>query len=194
MQPIHKKKTFLCFTISIGLAHLVRILAVAEELQRRGHTVLVTLPKSKHSHFSNSSVKFIDLPDYTTESSMTAIQKFLFQGNFQQHIFNEIELYDTYHPDAVLIDFRYTAAISALAKNIPVFSISNSTALPVVFSLPKFTNFKIISHITSYIIEFVIVFLKKILIAKISRQLPKQFTRIQFSDIVQKITYLIPEH
>ena len=64
MSTTQIPKTLLFFPVEIGLAHSCRSLAIAEELQARGHRVIFALPKRKQTIIRNSPIPCIVLSSY----------------------------------------------------------------------------------------------------------------------------------
>ena len=95
-----KQKTYLFFGIEVGIAHIVRSLAVAEELFERGHKVFFALPKRKQSVVKNTKVKLIDIIGYMKKDSIDVIRIFNEKKLIQKVIPEEIELIEKIKPYA----------------------------------------------------------------------------------------------
>ena len=52
-----KKKTILFLPIEVGVAHITRSLAIAEDLHMRDYAVLFALPKRKQSLFAKTPLR-----------------------------------------------------------------------------------------------------------------------------------------
>jgi len=132
-----KKKTFLFFPVEIGLAHIVRPLAVAEELYSRKHNVLFALPKRKQSLFTSSSVQFVDIQSYIDNDSMIQIKNFT-KYDFQRNLIQEeCKLIKKYKPDTLIIDFRVSAIAAGLITKTPIFFLGLGEAMPYGCQIPN---------------------------------------------------------
>jgi len=130
------KKTFLFFPVEIGLAHIVRSLALAEELYSRGHKIFFALPQRKRELFKSSPINFVNIEPYLKNDSIN-LEVFSNIDFLKNKVIEEIEIIEKYKPDAIIVDFRFSAMASSLIKNIPTFCIMVGNAMPYGSYLPN---------------------------------------------------------
>jgi len=132
-----RQKTYLFFPVEIGLAHIVRGLAVGEALVSRGHRVFFALPKSKHHLFRSSTVTLIDIGAYISAFDTVNVREFSNHAFLKPLVAEEIALIKKYRPDCLVIDFRISALAAGLITKTPVFSLSLGESLPYGSRLPN---------------------------------------------------------
>jgi len=131
-------KTFLFFPIEIGLAHICRSLAVAEELSRRGNKVYFALPERKWKLFSRTTVTLVPIESYVAADDFGMnVKLFRDLTLIEKVVSEELALIDTYKPDAIVVDFRISAFAAACLRNIPTFAIFVGDGLPYGAKLPN---------------------------------------------------------
>ncbi len=136
-QPTHPK-TYLFFPIEIGLAHICRALAVAEELHGRGHRVIFALPERKQQTFAHSPVEFVSIEGYISDDDFGMnVTMFRNREYVEKMIQAELNLIDTYHPDAVIIDFRISAFAAAAIRKVKTYTIFVGDGMPYGAHLPN---------------------------------------------------------
>ncbi|MCL4374984.1 hypothetical protein M1523_03945 [Patescibacteria group bacterium] len=131
------RKTFLFFPVEIGLAHIVRPLAVAEALHRRGHRVIFALSRRKQAIFSATPVRLVDVKNYAADDSQLDIKSFSNYQFLKQAVNQELELIRKYKPDTVVIDFRISALAAGLIAGKPCVFLSLGESLPEGSYLPN---------------------------------------------------------
>lgn len=138
MNSVSGNKTYLFFPIEIGLAHICRSLAVAEELVARGHTVYFALPKRKWHVFAKTTVNVVPIEGYVYADDFGMNVK-LFRDQSLMHsvVQQELTLIDKYKPDAIVVDFRISAFVAATMRDIPTFAIFVGDGLPYGACLPN---------------------------------------------------------
>lgn len=132
-----KKKTIVFFPIEVGLAHVSRSLAIAEELHARGHRIIFTLPQRKQALFKKSPVTFVDIVTALNKESVLLLKNFQDIHYIRQLMKDEIRILDTYHPDAVVVDFRISALGAAAARRVKTYAIFQGSALPYGGFIPN---------------------------------------------------------
>lgn len=116
---------------SIGMAHIGRLLLVAEELRQRGGKVAFAYG-GKHYHlleqhgFTCYPVSDISAPDLTSQS--TAVLEQYTAPVVERCVRDELAVYAEYLPHAVVTDVRPTAAISSRLAGIPLVAVLNGSA------------------------------------------------------------------
>lgn len=145
-------KTYLFFPIEIGLAHICRSLAIAEELHTRGHKVYFALPRRKQAIFANSPVHFVDIEEYMSDDDFGMdVAMFRNPAYISKMVNSELKIIDTFKPDAIIVDFRISAFAAATLRNIKTYAIFVGDGLPYGAHLPNpglarplYTTFKTI--------------------------------------------------
>lgn len=137
-------RTFLFFPVEVGIAHIARSIAVAEELGNRGNRSIVALPKRKQKLCSKPvNVEIVDISPYVQEDFQIDVGSFTNRDFLNKIISQECDLIKKYKPDAVIVDFRLSALASSIIEGCDnIFFITNSDALPNApyFPNPGFTN------------------------------------------------------
>jgi UDP:flavonoid glycosyltransferase YjiC (YdhE family) len=138
MNTTNNPKTYLFFPIEIGLAHICRSLAVAEELHARGHIVHFALPKRKQATFASSPIHFVPIEDHYAQDDFGMNVKMFRKSQYIESMVNaELELIDKYTPDAVVIDFRLSAFAAAAIRKVKTYAIFVGDGLPYGSHLPN---------------------------------------------------------
>lgn len=133
-----KPKTLLFFPVEIGLAHVCRSLAIAEELHARGHRVLFAIAKRKQKVFAQSPVEFIDVEEYVSDDDFGMnVKLFRDTAYIERTVGSELKIIDTYHPDAAIVDFRVSAFAATTLRNIKTYAIFVGDGLPYGALLPN---------------------------------------------------------
>jgi len=132
-----KKKTFLFFPVEIGLAHIVRGLAIAEELHQNGHKILFALPKRKHHIFKSTPVSLIDINSYMDCDEEINIKSFSNYHFLNNLVDQELAMIRKYKPDAIVVDFRISAMAAGLITKTPTYFLSLGESLPYGSRLPN---------------------------------------------------------
>lgn len=189
-----QKKTFLFFAIEDGLAHIVRSLAVAEELQKHGHEIHMALPTRRQEDFARSPVEFVEVPPYSEHDSMEELQHLFHNAEFEHHLRRELELMSQMKPHAVVIDFRYTAAFAALALHIPVFSIANSTAIPAPFRIPIYPPLHFLTQQCRPLLNILIEHIRYGVLNNIRNNLLHLGYDVGIEQLRERMINIIPEH
>ncbi|OGK13131.1 hypothetical protein A3A93_04190 [Candidatus Roizmanbacteria bacterium RIFCSPLOWO2_01_FULL_38_12] len=184
-----KSKTYLFFALEVGIAHIVRSLAVAEELLDRGHKVFFVLPKRKQMVIKKTKVKLLDITGYMEKDSINVINVFDNKKLIKKVISEEIRLMEKINPDGVISDSRYSATVSAIHKGIQVFFISGTNTLPGTFYIPR-TPF---NAFTRFLIPFVEFMIKRFKDNIVSTLVKNSNLPVSSEEVWNKPTYLIPE-
>lgn len=186
------KKTFLFFPIEIGLAHIVRSLSVAEELHSRGHEVLFALPQRKRDLFKSSPINFIDIKPYLENDSVN-LGLFSDPDFLRSRIREELEIIKKYKPDAIIVDFRFSAMASGLIADIPIFCIMVGNAMPYGSYLPNtgLPNWQYILAKPFLGVFQTLAFFNYL--KPLKRVLREYKINISFKKWFRKINYIIPE-
>ncbi|MDP3948150.1 MAG: glycosyltransferase [bacterium] len=185
-----KKKTFIFFPIEAGLAHIIRSLAVAEELVRRKHRVIFALTKKKHFLIKNKKIEVIDIGEYC--SDVQSVRKIKDPAYVYPFVLEEIEILKRYKPDLAIIDFRLSAILSCKAADIPSVFLVNSDGLPYSTYLPDFKLPKVFHYLIKPLSQMIIFNFKVQYfnsLTKVAKLIGKNFTRDELLDM----TYVVPE-
>lgn len=117
-------KRILIIPSSIGLSHLTRLVQIALELQNNGAEIAFAFKVNnqilKHYDFQFFPVSDVVVTDFNS-NVFAAFTPFL----IEQCVKDEIKAIETFKPDAIIGDFRLTAAISSQITQIPYISVVN---------------------------------------------------------------------
>lgn len=188
------KPTILFFPLEIGIAHIARSLALAEELHQRGYNVIFALPKRKQSLFKNTSVKMVDILPYAEIDSLGFLPQLQNADFLEKHTRAELKLFAKYKPDIVVVDFRLTALASARITNTPIVYVSGGGGLPYGSYIPNFWHLpKPFRNVFSAIIQHLLWQQKKQFLHRflhIGKSYGKQYDLPQF---IRNMRYIVPE-
>lgn len=158
-----KPKTILFFSIEVGIAHITRSLAIAEELQRAGHNVYFVVNKRKRALIEKSKIKTIDVSIFGDNNFLDTMDKYKDPAYLMPFVKEEIKIIERYKADIIVIDFRFPTVAAASVLDIPTYFIVGSGGLPhgchiPSLSLPKplYTIFSklVLWKLWSYKVEF----------------------------------------
>lgn len=186
-----KKRRIIFFPVEMGLAHLTRSRAIAEELHRRGHEILFVGPSSKAHLFTNSPISFFPLQN--TIKDEENIHKLKDLSFLVRAMKEEIEIIRNYKPDIAIIDLRISALVSCQKFGIPIVAISNSDGLPYSTYIPNIGLPQFVYYIVSSLLPFLIDRFKTSFINALSEagsRLDISFTKKD----LENITYIVPEY
>lgn len=194
MTNTSNPKTFLFFPIEIGLAHICRSLAVAEELHARGHIVYFALPKRKQATFENSPVTFVEIEDYYAQDDFGMnVQMFRDQKYVEKMINSELDLIDRYKPDAVVVDFRVSAFAATAIRNVKTYAIFVGDSLPYGSYLPNPGLPKLVYKLFSGIFPKLYDFATRWYLSPFLKYMWKSGCAITFDQWMQNVEYFVPE-
>lgn len=131
------RKTFLFFPLEIGLAHIVRSLAIAEELHHRGHKVVFALPKRKHEIVKNTPLTLVDVHSPLAADTIERLSLLRDKKVLRQQVKEELELIHKYKPDAIVIDYRISALAAAAIADVKTYFIAHGSGLPYGSYIPN---------------------------------------------------------
>lgn len=184
------RKKIIFFPIEVGVAHIVRSLAIAEEAQKRGHQVLFALSKSKEDLVKNSNIEVVTIKEFFPDEESAEIAKDApYLATF---IPQELEILKAFKPDLAVNDLRMSALVSCKLANIPVFFISNTDGLPVKFYLPNANFPKFFYKLALPLVQSSLAKFK----SQYFSSLVKAASLIGFKitkDELFKMTYIVPE-
>ena len=125
IDTIAKKitKRFLFLPSAIGISHLNRPILIAQELQDRGAEIALAFQEPNHPILQH--YKFLVFP--VTDAIVTDFSSNIFSAYtpslIEQCVKDELKIIETFKPDAIVGDFRLTAAISAKVSKVPYISV-----------------------------------------------------------------------
>lgn len=133
------------FCAEVGMAHIVRPLALADELHKRGYEIFFTLSKRKWKDFPNNNFNYIDIQQCINSDSIEVIKIFHNKNKIVKMIEEELVLIKKYKPDIIVIDLRPSTFISSFLVNIPTYVISSGYTIPYPVYIPNvfWTNYEI---------------------------------------------------
>lgn len=138
---VHKR--YLMVPSAIGRAHLTRQVLIALELQHRGSQVAFACKENsqilEHYNFPIFPVSDAVVTDFTSNVFAAYTPSLI-----EQCVKDELKAIEAFKPDAIIGDFRFTAAISAKVAKIPYISVVNGYMTdyfdPVDVMIPKDTR------------------------------------------------------
>lgn len=185
-----KKKTFIFFPIEAGLAHIIRSLAIAEELVRRKHRVIFALTKKKQFLIKNKNIEVIDVGEYC--SDFQSANQIKDPAYVYPLVLEELKILKKYKPDFAVIDLRLSAILSCKILGIPVAFITNSDGLFGKTYLPDFGLPNLFQYLIKPFSQMLVSSFKSQYInplSEVARMLNKNFKKDKLLDMV----YIIPE-
>lgn len=190
---LEKKKTIIFFSVEVGLAHIIRSLAVAEELNNLGFKVIYALPKRKWPLVKYSKLDFIDITGYTEKDGIDFISKLDDLNYLRFRVSEERRILRKFRPDCIVIDFRLTAIASCASFEVPTFFITGSGGLPYGCYLPNPGIPQIIHKMITPLVQK-IVWNVKLNYLKAIKKVAEEFgEKIDTKQLLQRMIYLIPE-
>lgn len=130
----------LFFPGAIGLSHLTRLLLIARRLRKRQTEVAFGFNETS-SLPQQDEFKVFHVPDVTvTDFSSNVLAEYV-QPFVEQCVEEELKAIKAFQPDAIVGDFRLSAAISARVAGVPYISVVNAYMTdyfdPVDVMIPK---------------------------------------------------------
>ncbi len=132
----HNSKTIVFFPFQIGLAHITRSLAVAEELFRMGHTIKFVVSKQKHHIIRKTPVPLIHLTSISNKDHIQNTNFFRDIKLLKKVVSIEYAYLKKIKPDLVVVDYHLSALASSAALSIPTVLITHGSGLPCYFRIP----------------------------------------------------------
>lgn len=187
-------KTFLFFPIEIGLAHICRSLAVAEELHGRGHRVIFALPKRKQETFANSPIELAPIEGYISDDDFGMnVTMFRDRKYIEKMIQAELKLIDTYRPDAVVIDFRISAFAAAAIRKVKTYTIFVGDGLPYGAHLPNPGLPKVVYWLFRHLFPKMYDFATRWYLQPFLSVMQLHGCSLTFDQWMQNVEYFVPE-
>lgn len=190
---MRNNKTFLFFPIDIGLAHLVRPIAVAEELVRQGHRAIVAMPKRKQQIFKHIKSEIVDISTHIEDDFKIRIADFSNYEFFKNLVSEELVLIDKYKPDAIIVDFRLSALAAGIIAGCKTYAITNSDGLPYGSYLPNPGFSPIVHKLILPIIQKIYDKKTRTYIQPLLQVVHNHGMNISFDEWFERIEYIIPE-
>lgn len=184
------RKTFIFFPIEAGLAHIIRSLAIAEQLVSRKHKVIFALSKDKQHLVKNKKIELIDIREFFPDGQL--VEKIKDPSYIYPFVQEEIDILKKYKPDVAVIDFRLSAVVSCKILKIPSVFITNSDGLFFKFYLPNLGFPKLFNSFINPLLQFLIFNFKNRhldSLVKVSSMMGYKFT---IKDLFNMVT-IIPE-
>lgn len=125
-------KKILCVAEAVTLAHVARILRVAEELSDSGFSVTLAFDQ-RYQRFMQLNLPYRHLPSIDPAVFTGRANSYQFpytESELRSYLADEKALLDQIRPDLVISDFRLTLPISLHVAKIPHFSLTNGYWLP----------------------------------------------------------------
>jgi UDP:flavonoid glycosyltransferase YjiC (YdhE family) len=128
-----------------SLAHMTRCLSIAENLNSAGNSCLFAIGSEGKDFIEKAGFKTVFLPEI---DSLTFKNdrgwKWLTKEYFANNLNAELKIIDTFNPDLIIFDFRFTTALAARIKSKRSISILHANALSLAIN-PVKTALEIIS-------------------------------------------------
>ncbi len=188
-----KLRTYLFLPSTTAIAHICRSLAVAEELKKRGHSIVFAIPENFHHIFRNSIVDFTSIDTYMTKNVTFDTKNFRNIEFIKKYIDQEISLINKYKPDAVITDFRFTAYASATICNTKLFALFVGNALPYGAILPVMGKPKLLFSTIRYLIPTFYSQTVKSYMHTILEIIHNHNIPISYNSLIENTTYIVPE-
>ncbi|MBW4599439.1 MAG: hypothetical protein KME29_07450 [Calothrix sp. FI2-JRJ7] len=134
---------FLLLPSAIGRSHFNRLVLIAQELQERGAEIAFAFRENnqilKHHNF-----EFFLVSDAVVTNFSSNVFAAYTPSLIEQCVKDELKVIEAFKPDAIIGDFRLTAAISSKVAKIPYISVVNGYMTdyfdPVDVMIPKDTR------------------------------------------------------
>ena len=133
----YKKRIIVFFTIEVGIAHITRSLAIAEELHSQGHKVIFALPKRKWGLINKTPVRVIDIPPYVLTDGISVFKAIKDKSLLRDAIKAESKIIEKYSPDVIVNDFRLSAILTSANYKLPTFYITGGAGIPYGSYIPN---------------------------------------------------------
>lgn len=131
-------KTIVFFPFEIGIAHITRSLAVAEELHKRGYKIYFVLAKRKQSIVSSSPVTFVHLQTVVAYDALPKTLLFFRKKEYiSPMVQKEMKFLRSIHADLVVCDYQLTALASSAILGLKTIMLAHGSGLPYGFYIPR---------------------------------------------------------
>ncbi|MEO1373923.1 MAG: nucleotide disphospho-sugar-binding domain-containing protein [Cyanobacteria bacterium J06635_10] len=117
-------KRILIIPSSIGLSHLTRLILIALELQNNGAEIAFAF-KENNQILKHYDFQFFPVSDAVITDFNSNVFAAFTPSLIEECVKDEIKVIETFKPDAIIGDFRLTAAISSQITQIPYISVVN---------------------------------------------------------------------
>lgn len=188
-----KRKTIIFFPIEIGIAHLTRSLAIAQELSKRKHKIIFAVPARKQKFVREAGITPHLIKSLSLSDDLSFLKKFKDFSYLTSLAKEELSLLEKYRPNCVVVDFRLTAVAASAAKQISTVFITGSGGLPYGCYLPNPGFPEVLHSITSPFIQKIVWSAKMkylTLLAKLAQFLGSKDTE---DTLFRKMVYIVPE-
>lgn len=190
---VKRQKRIIFFPNEVGLAHLTRSYALAEELNNRGHKVIFAVPKRKRELFRSKDILLIPIEPYTTTDSLQFIPK-IRQYNFLiKYVHEELKILQKFTPDVAIVDFRMSAVASCSIYGLPAFFLTGSGGLPSGCYLPNPKVPEYLFELISPLIQKIISRMRSSFIHSIHEAARSLGYSQDIDAMLHAINYLVPE-
>lgn len=184
------KKKILFLPVEIGLAHVTRSLAIAEEAQKRGHKVIFALSKQKQSLIKNKNIEIATINSFFSDQE--SVEKIKDPSYVSSFISEEIDILRHYKPDLVVNDLRLSAIVSCRITKTPFIFVTNSDGLPVKSHLPNLGRPKFFYKLISPILQNIVANFKEQYFEVLVQVLNSKGIKMTLDEALD-MTYFVPE-
>lgn len=181
------------FTADVGLAHMVRSLAIADELFERGHRPILAIPQRNQETKFSTKAEVVDIPPSTPENNFTDILKIKDPEYIAKLVGDELDLIQKYKPDIIVSDARHSVFASSAITNTPVVYIINSAGLPYGCYLPNFGLPQIVYRAVVPALNKLIWKTKYLFYKTIADSAMSFDKTLNVEDMLQRVNCLVPE-
>jgi MGT family glycosyltransferase len=134
---------FFLFPSAIARSHLTRLVLIAQELQHRGAEIAFGFPENNQI-LQHYNFQFFPVADAVVTDFSSNVFDAYTPSLIEQCVKDELKAIEAFKPDAIIGDFRLTAAISSKIAQIPYISVVNGYMTdyfdPVDIMIPKQTR------------------------------------------------------
>ncbi|HBY76359.1 MAG TPA: hypothetical protein DEG47_04980, partial [Cyanobacteria bacterium UBA11148] len=116
-------RPILIFPSAIGQSHLTRLVLIALELQRRGAEIAFAFKEPNNQILQHYKFSVFPVSDAVVTDFSSNVFAAYTPSLIEQCVKDELKVIETFKPDAIVGDFRLTAAISAQIAKIPYISV-----------------------------------------------------------------------
>ena len=136
-------KRILMLPSAIARSHLTRLVLIALELQHQGAEVAFAFPENNQI-LQHYNFQFFPVADAVVTDFSSNVFDAYTPSLIEQCVKDELKAIEAFKPDAIIGDFRLTAAISSKIAKIPYISVVNGYMTdyfdPVDVMIPKQTR------------------------------------------------------
>lgn len=186
-------RKILFFSAEVGIAHLTRSLAIAQELQKRKVDVAFAVPKLKQDIFKKHHIQTFDVAPFLQDGDLDSAKKLLHPNKVESLVRSEIDVINKYKPDTVIVDFRPSALVATAITQKKTYYLTGSGGLPSCY-IPSLGYPQIFHNFIQLGLQQLVQFAKKPYFDGLEKTAQKLTITNNPPDIFSKLEYLVPEY